>query len=224
MTQQIPAMGEVEDIGLLRPVFYQSGRMVHGPYGMQLQPIDADLTAISAMTGTGIATRTGANTWALRTITGTANEITVTNGSGASGNPTLVLSGNISAAKAFRRGNVLGTVSQSGGTPTGALIEAGSNANGQYTRFADGTQICTNTLAASATGSVTWTFPAAFSSTTNLTPTGSYIAAGDPHTANPIFIQYGTLTTTTVLFSARRSDTGAAQTVNARHTAIGRWF
>lgn len=38
---------------------------------------------------------------------------------------------------------VVGTVSQDGGIPTGAVIEAGSNANGSYARFADGTQICT---------------------------------------------------------------------------------
>lgn len=38
--------------------------------------------------------------------------------------------------------NILGTVSQSGGLPTGAIIERGSNANGEYTRWADGTQIC----------------------------------------------------------------------------------
>jgi len=44
--------------------------------------------------------------------------------------------------KAFRRGNILGTVSQVGGIPTGAIIERGSNANGEYVRFADGTQIC----------------------------------------------------------------------------------
>lgn len=44
--------------------------------------------------------------------------------------------------KAFRRGNILGTVSQVGGVPTGALIEYGSNANGEYVRFANGTQIC----------------------------------------------------------------------------------
>ncbi|NEX47748.1 DUF2793 domain-containing protein [Pseudotabrizicola algicola] len=43
----------------------------------------------------------------------------------------------------YRRGTVLGPVSQSGGQPTGALIERGSNANGNYMRFADGTQICT---------------------------------------------------------------------------------
>ena len=31
-----------------------------------------------------------------------------------------------------------------GGVPTEAIIERGSNANGEYVRFADGTQICTN--------------------------------------------------------------------------------
>ncbi|MNJ61737.1 hypothetical protein D3C77_575420 [compost metagenome] len=41
---------------------------------------------------------------------------------------------------------IVGTVSQSGGVPTGAIIESGSNANGTYTRFADGTQICTRTV------------------------------------------------------------------------------
>ncbi|BEJ34884.1 hypothetical protein OIPHN330_35040 [Citrobacter freundii] len=42
------------------------------------------------------------------------------------------------AAKA----DVVGTVSQSGGVPTGAIIERGSNSNGEYTKFADGTLIC----------------------------------------------------------------------------------
>ncbi|MGZ0372300.1 gp53-like domain-containing protein, partial [Citrobacter freundii] len=36
------------------------------------------------------------------------------------------------AAKA----DVVGTVSQSGGVPTGAIIERGSNSNGEYTKFA----------------------------------------------------------------------------------------
>lgn len=38
---------------------------------------------------------------------------------------------------------ITGTVSQSAGVPTGSIIERGSNANGEYVRFADGTQICT---------------------------------------------------------------------------------
>lgn len=44
--------------------------------------------------------------------------------------------------RAYTPNNILGTVSQSGGVPTGAIIERGSNANGEYVRFADGTQIC----------------------------------------------------------------------------------
>jgi hypothetical protein len=40
---------------------------------------------------------------------------------------------------AFHRGNIVGTVSQSAGVPTGAIIQRGSNANGQFTRYADGT-------------------------------------------------------------------------------------
>ena len=42
----------------------------------------------------------------------------------------------------FNKANILGTVSQSGGIPTGAVIERGSNANGEYVKFADGTMFC----------------------------------------------------------------------------------
>jgi hypothetical protein len=66
----------------------------------------------------------------------------------------------------YRAGNILGTVSQSGGVPTGAVIERGSNANGEYVRFADGTQICTihNVTFSRTSNSLaqySWTFPAA---------------------------------------------------------------
>lgn len=59
-------------------------------------------------------------------------------------------------ARLFHDQNVLGTVSQIDGVPTGAIIESGSNANGEYTRWADGTQICTNGNASITTN------PAAF--------------------------------------------------------------
>jgi len=48
---------------------------------------------------------------------------------------------------AYGPGNVLGAVSESGGVPTGAVIEQGLNAQGDYIRFADGTQICTASVA-----------------------------------------------------------------------------
>lgn len=45
-------------------------------------------------------------------------------------------------AYTYNRKNVVGAVSQSGGTPTNAIIERGSNVNGDYVKFADGTMIC----------------------------------------------------------------------------------
>jgi len=59
--------------------------------GTDVQAWDADLDAVAALNSTGLAVRTGANTWAQRSIAGTANEITATNGDGVSGNPTLSL-------------------------------------------------------------------------------------------------------------------------------------
>lgn len=55
------------------------------------QPLDATLTALAAYSTNGIVTQTSADTFAGRTITGTSNEVTVTNGDGVSGNPTLSL-------------------------------------------------------------------------------------------------------------------------------------
>lgn len=46
--------------------------------------------------------------------------------------------------------DILGPVSQSGGLPTGKLIENGSNANGEYMRFANGLQICSGSSPSSA--------------------------------------------------------------------------
>lgn len=54
--------------------------------------LNGDLAAIEALSGVGMAARTAASTWALRTITGTANRLTVTQGTGVSGNPTLDIS------------------------------------------------------------------------------------------------------------------------------------
>jgi len=45
-------------------------------------------------------------------------------------------------AEAYQKNNILGTVSESSGTPTGAIIERGSNANGEFVKYADGTLIC----------------------------------------------------------------------------------
>lgn len=56
------------------------------------QPLDADLTAIADLDATaGILARTGAGAFARRTITGTAGRVAVSDGTGATGNPTIDL-------------------------------------------------------------------------------------------------------------------------------------
>jgi hypothetical protein len=50
---------------------------------------DADITALAAMAGTGLVTRTAANTYAQRTLTKVGSGITITNGDGVAGNPTI---------------------------------------------------------------------------------------------------------------------------------------
>lgn len=54
------------------------------------QPLDANLTALAAATSTGVLVQTGAETYTVRTITGDS-EITVANGNGVSGAPTLAI-------------------------------------------------------------------------------------------------------------------------------------
>lgn len=59
------------------------------------------------------------------------------------GVPDLAQGATIGGQMALSSGNLLGPVSESAGQPTGAVIERGSNAQGDYVRFADGLQICT---------------------------------------------------------------------------------
>jgi hypothetical protein len=124
-------------------------------------------------------------------------------------------------------GNLLGSVSQSGGAPTGAVIERGSNANGEYVRFADGTQICTRTTlsaanASTATGSlfrssasVTWTFPAAFAA--------APAVSGNTDDADSWLVTAAAPTTTASDLRAMAA-VSKASALTLRATAVGRWF
>lgn len=80
----------------------------------QTQPRDATLTALAAYNTNGILTQTASDTFTGRTITGTTNQVTVTNGSGVSGNPTLSLPQDIATTSAPQFGRLgLGTASSS---------------------------------------------------------------------------------------------------------------
>lgn len=127
------------------------------------------------------------------------------------------------AIGAFRRGTLLGTVSQSGGVPTGAVIERGSNANGEYVRFADGTQICTRTTVVFSTVGTYIAIASPFAASFSAAPICSATIAG--YSAAPD--QW------TVLANEGRTTTGCNITVTSSATqasfpvcvtAIGSWF
>ncbi|GGO26641.1 hypothetical protein GCM10010991_07500 [Gemmobacter aquaticus] len=128
-------------------------------------------------------------------------------------------------AKVYDSLNILGTVSQSGGIPTGAIIERGSNANGAYVRFADGTQICQSpeythdaTTASGnvfTSGSQTWTYPAAFAS-------GTVVSAGGATNDVRCWIAGNSGGSTSFLYAIMSSVSVSAR--QARLFAYGRWY
>ena len=59
--------------------------------GQSAQAYDLDLAAIAGLTTTGIISRTSGGAMSTRTITGTATRISVNEGGGVSGNPTIDL-------------------------------------------------------------------------------------------------------------------------------------
>jgi len=120
---------------------------------------------------------------------------------------------------------ILGTVSQSGGVPTGAIIQRGSNSNGGFVRFADGTQICTVSVAPTLTAATSavqsayvWTFPAAFVGY----PRGTWATRNFGGEELITWLRVNSATNAS--FSLK--NTGAA--INAAYDveayAIGRWF
>lgn len=127
--------------------------------------------------------------------------------------------------------NIVGTVSQSGGTPTGAIFEQGSNANGHYIKYACGAMICwgeatytsgittaivTSVFVSAAGYTITW--PVAFASSAPVELSGgvtggSYRVICVPYRANTA---NGTMT-----FQLYISSTAD---VTFSWKALGRWF
>ena len=183
--------------------------------GTDVQAFDAELASIAALSSNGLIARTGAGTSAARTLTGTAAEITVTNGDGAAGNPTLSLP----AALTF----------------TGKTITGGTFASPTLTTPALGTPasgVGTNLTALNATQLTTGTIPAArlptaltsinsitAATTTDLTlaggSSGASLALGQGTTAGNVKAVIPSTNTTPVF-----SFIGGPQTTNGAITRL----
>lgn len=75
--------------------------------GTDVQAYDATLAALAAYNTNGIVAQTAADTFAGRTITAPAAGITVSNGDGVAGNPTLALANDLAALEALAGTNTL---------------------------------------------------------------------------------------------------------------------
>jgi hypothetical protein len=119
----------------------------------------------------------------------------------------------------YHQGSILGTVSQTGGTPTGALMEYGTNANGAYWRYAGGMQVCTySTGLITGDGGVKqelWNYPADFIEVPRIAV--SWVLESN---ISYIVTAQGVGAISATLFAI--PDTGATGRIHA--TLTGRWF
>lgn len=119
--------------------------------------------------------------------------------------------------------SILGTVSISGGYPAGSLFQNGSNSNGLYVRFTDGTQICTTNSAQlvppTGISSILWTYPIAFVAPPNFVSLTASVGAG-----SDVRNYLGQATYNNILASSCLFTTYMAGAVGCFAYAIGRWF
>lgn len=132
-----------------------------------------------------------------------------------------------STGSLYSRDSIIAAVSQTAGVPTGGIIEQGSNANGLYVKYADGTMICYRTIASGTTSTaqsslyrnaaVAGSWAATFSATpySVALPYSSVGAYCWPGNCNPSTTGFSEL----IVFSTINTAS-----CNINLVAIGRWF
>ena len=142
----------------------------------------------------------------------------------------------IGSGDLYGRDSILGTVSESGGVPTGAIIERGSNANGEYVKFADGTMICSRMVSSTIDINLTVDVPSGTFRNNSIEYDYASIFTADPVvTASNSFNQTGTKTIglgvtpiviqpDSINISWSSTESLTALPVLGQIVAIGRWY
>ena len=134
----------------------------------------------------------------------------------------------------YGRDNILGTVSQSGGTPTGAIIERGSNSDGEYDKYAGGTLICWRQATVDLTDNTNqeFAFPTNFDASSSFKAASHSVQVDGGFSSNADRQAFArsniSLAHTPSGFDGwtfRTDGSGTlTSTTRARFLAIGRWF
>jgi hypothetical protein len=177
--------------------------------------------------GNGIVARTALNTTANRTITGTTNRITLTNGDGVSGNPTVDINSSYAGQSSI---TTLGTVTT--GTWNGGIVQSayGGTGNG-FTKFtgpattekiftlpnANATILTDNDVVTIAQGGTGKTTASAALNALLPSQTGN---AGDFLTTNGTDASWTTITTTGNDITVLGSDVATTSTTIANVTGL----
>ena len=148
-----------------------------------------DLSALEALSSTGIAVRSASDTWVQRTITGTANQIVVADGSGVSGNPTLTLPAQIILPSHATAGSVSMREASGNGTSALKIEAADSMASDMTLKMFSALPAKANPVRVDASGNVTVSNPTMYYKGDANGGTTSLITVADP-TVESILIKY----------------------------------
>jgi len=181
-----------------------------------------------ARSGLGAA-KSGPNS-DITSLSGLTTALSVVQG-GTGVGTTAALLAVLQAAGAYGKSNIVGAVSQTGGVPTGAVVERGASAAGSWTKWADGTMICRKVISTDSISNVN----------NGVFITGQF-SAGDwpvPFVENPIVSAIGIVPGTAwTMWAANALGTSATSAGSWRGvasgtttqgcfiniSAIGRWY
>ena len=189
-----------------------------------------DLAALEGLTSTGLAARTGADSWAQRSLTAPAAGITVSNADGSAGNPTLALANDLAALEGLSAtGIAVRTAADTWAQRTLTAPAAGltvSNADGSAGNptFALANDLAAleglaSTGLAVRTGTDAWTQRAITGTSGEIAVTNGDGVSGAPTLGLPSSLTFTGKTVTGGTFSSPAAITGLPDPTNAQDAA-----